>query len=150
MCGGNGFLSTGTISGRNGWRRLEHSRSLASQTSASAAATSGPYLRFRPRLLSILDRPIFCSNRMAALRCMPVTWINSSSIFPFSSFGPRKYLARTAWAYSKILRRVTVTSITFFGNTNFDATTTFSVTLIMIQCGGLTNPQLTVIISSFN
>jgi hypothetical protein len=41
-----------------------------------------------------------------------------------------------------MLRRVTVTSNTFFGNTNFDATTTFSVTLIMIQCGGLTKIEV--------
>jgi hypothetical protein len=34
-----------------------------------------------------------------------------------------------------MLRRVTLTS---FGNTNFDATTPLSVTIIMTQCGKLT------------
>jgi len=43
--------STGTSSGRNGANRLEQTRSVASQATLSALATSDPYSRRRPRRL---------------------------------------------------------------------------------------------------
>jgi len=131
-------LRTFTISGRNGCRRLEHSRSLASQTTLSTSATPVPYLRGRPRRLSALDWLGRFNNRIAALRCKPVTCVNSSNILPFSSLDAPKYRLRNAWAYSTMLRRVTFTS---FGNTNFDATIPLSVTFIMSQCVWLTTDQ---------
>ena len=67
------------------------------------------------------------SNLIAALRCKPVTCVNSSNIFPFFALEAPKYRLRSACAYSNMLRRVTFTS---FGNTNFDATTPLSITFI--------------------
>jgi hypothetical protein len=128
-------LSTFTISGMNGCNRLEHTRSLASQTAFSASATPVPYLRGRPRHLTALEWLGRFNNLIAALRCKPVTLVNSSSILPFSPLDAPKYRLLNACAYSIMLRRVTFTS---FGNTNFDATTPLSVTFIINQCGLLT------------
>ncbi len=72
------LLSTFTISGRNGLRRLEHSRSEASQAAFRAIATSEPYLRFRPRRLPAVNHLTRFKSRIAALRCNPVTRVNSS------------------------------------------------------------------------
>ena len=128
-------LSTFTISGMKGCNRLEHKRSLASQIAFNALATSVPYLRGRPRRLLARGWLFRFNNLIAALRCKPVTCVNSSNILPFSSFDDPKYRLCNACVYSKMLRRVTSTS---FGNTNFDATTSLSVTFIMSQCAFLT------------
>lgn len=131
-------LSTLIISGMNGCNRLEHRRSLASQTVFNASAVAVSYFRGRPRRLPGPCRLVRCNNLMAALRCKPVTCVNSSSILPLPPFDARKYRSLSASAYSITLRRVTFTS---FGNTNFDATTQLSVTFIMRQCGLLTNAK---------
>ena len=123
-------LSTLIISGRKGCKRLEHSRSLAAQTTLNASASPVPYLPGRPRRLPVLGWTGWCSKRIAALRCKLVTFVNSSSILPFPSFDALKYRLLSACAYSCMLRLVTFTS---FGNTNFDATIPHSVTLIMSQ-----------------
>ena len=131
MCCSLCCLSTFTISGTKGCNRLEHKRSPASQISFSAPVTSVPYLHGRPRLLLARGWLSRFNNLIAALRCKPVTCVNSSNILPLSSLDDRKYLLRSACVYSIMLRRVTLTS---FGNTNFDATTPLSVTFIMSQC----------------
>jgi hypothetical protein len=118
------------MSGIKGFNRLEHTRSLASQIAFSAPVTSLPYLHGRPRRLLALGWLGRFNNLIAALRCRPVTFVNSSNILPFSSLDDRKYLLRSACVYSIMLRRVTLTS---FGNTNFDATIPLSVTIIMSQ-----------------
>lgn len=127
-------LSTLIISGRNGCNRFEHSRSLASQMALSGGITSR-YVAGRPRRLLFLGWHGRFSNLMAALRCKPVTCVNSSNILPFPSFDAPKYRILNACAYSRMPRRVTFTS---FGNTNFDPTTPPSVTFIMSQCVQLT------------
>ena len=134
MCCSLCCLSTFTMSGMKGCNRLEHNRSLASHIAFSAPVTSVPYLDGRPRRLLALGWLIRFNNLIAALRCKPVTCVNSSNILPLSSLDDRKYLLRSACVYSIMLRRVTLTS---FGNTNFDATTPLSVTIIMTQCGTL-------------
>ena len=100
-------LSLLAISGIKGCRRFEHALSLASQTAFSASCTPVPYLRGRPRRLAVLDWLGRFNNLIAALRCKPVTWVNSSNILPFSSFDAPKYLFFNACAYSIMLRRVT-------------------------------------------
>ena len=140
MCCSPCCLSTFTISGRNGCNRFEHSLSVASQTNFSASAAPVAYSGGRPRRLTAWGWLIRFNNLIAALRCQPVTCVNSSNILPFSSFDALKYRLRNAWAYSNILRRGSTESprsATFtppFGNTNFDATTPLSVTFIMTQC----------------
>ena len=124
-------LSTLIISGIKGCRRLEHSRSLASQMALSGGITS-LYMVGRPRRLPAPGWLGRFNNLIAALRCKPVICVNSSSILPFPSFDARKYRFLNACTYSIMLRRVTFTS---FGNTNFDATIPLSVTFIMSQCG---------------
>ncbi len=44
--------------------------------------------------------------RMAALRWHPITFVNSSKIFPFSFFDTRRYHPSTASVYSHMLPRV--------------------------------------------
>jgi hypothetical protein len=116
-------LSTLSISGINGCNRLEHSRSLASQTTLSASCAPVPYLRGRPRRLTALDWLGRFNNLIAALRCKPVTFVNSSSILPFSPLDALKYRLLNACEYSIMLLRVTFTSFR----------TSPSVTLILTQ-----------------
>jgi len=116
---------------RNGRRCLEHSRSLPSQTLFKASCVTLLYFRRPLHHLPEAGRLPPFHNLIAALRRQSVTCVNSSSILLLSVFDAVAYLSLTAWAYSIILRRVTTTS---FGNTNFDATTTFSVTIIVSQC----------------
>jgi hypothetical protein len=126
-------LRTLIISGRNGCKRFEHSLSLASQIVARAAAASGPYSFGLPLHLPFLAGPDLFKSLMAAFRCILVTCTNSSNIFRFPSFEVRKYLGLIAFTYSKMLFRVML-PLTSYGNINFDASTTISVTIIMTQC----------------
>ena len=73
-------------------------------------------------------------SRIVAFRCRPVVLVNSSSIFVFSTLPAFQYLSLIALAYSAMLVRVTVPPWSF-GNTNFEATTSHSVTFVMSQCG---------------
>ena len=74
---------------------------------------------------------------MAAFLCTFVAATNSSRIFVFVFFEPFKYLPLIASAYSNMLRRVTSPPL---GNTIYDATIPFWVTLIMSQFELLTTP----------
>ena len=85
MCCSLCCLSTFTISGMKGLSRLEHKRSPASQIAFSAPVNSVPYLRGRPRRLLALGWLGRFNNLIAALRCKPVTSVNSSNVLPLSS-----------------------------------------------------------------
>ena len=109
---------------------LDHLRDKGPQTLGAQPVTGFPNVSKRLHYALVHGRPATrrlpapgwlgrCSNLMAALRCNPVTLVNSSNILPFSSFDACKYRPRIACTYSLMLRRVTSTS---FGNTNFDAT----------------------------
>src|SRR4030042_3986794 len=127
-----------TSSGRKGWKRLEHKRSVASQATLSAAIASSPYRRGRPRLFLKGGLFLRLSKRIAAFRCRPVVATNSFSISVFFFLEDRKYRSRTASAYSSMLRRATWPP---FGNTIIDATIPLSVTIIMSQFVWLTSPN---------
>ena len=90
------------------------------------------------------DQPLRLSNRMTAFLCKPVLATNSSSISVFFFFEAWKQCPRTASAYSIMLLCVTLPP---FSNTNFDATTTLSVTFIMSQCEVLTFIRMWYIIA---
>src|SRR3990172_1245359 len=129
------FTRISTSSGRKGWNRLEHNLSTASQATLRAEPASRLYNFGRPFFSPVPLSLFLRSNLIAAFRCSPVAAINSSSIFVFAVLVDLKYRSRIAFAYSSMLRRVTFPP---FGNTIFDATIPFSVTLIMSQCAGLT------------
>jgi hypothetical protein len=78
-------LRTLIISGMKGCNRLEHNRSLASQIACNPFTASRPYSLGRPRGLVALGLFTRLNNLMAAFRCNPVTFTNSSSITPFPS-----------------------------------------------------------------
>jgi len=109
-----------TSAGKTAASSLPHILSRASQTLTSASVTSDPYRCGRPFFLGTAVRPRpLRKRRIAAFRCIPLVWQNSSRIRLFSRFLALAYRGRNVAAYSYNVTRVTSPP---FGNPTFEAT----------------------------